>query len=644
MVTKQRKAGTKRAAKPPVATAEPKLPRGYKIPERIFAQASTRSVGGVSMLQAQAQIHARTVANFGAPPEVLRAGVRRLTEAGFEILQVSSLSINIAGSQEVFEKAFRTRIVPEERRVIKPVEGETTATFLDAPDAALPGLIETAGTAFADVIEGVAIEQPRYYMAPSMFAPPKAYWHLRVPGDVSLGTNADRAHRAGFTGRGVRVAMVDSGWYQHPYFVGRGYRAAPVVLAPGAANPLDDESGHGTGESANIFAVAPDVTLLPVKLNFVNTVAGFNAAVGLGPDIITCSWGSSIQFGPLSAADQALAAAIAAAVAAGIVVVFSAGNGHYGFPGQHPDVISAGGTFMRPDGTLRASDYASGFASNIYPGRRVPDLCGLVGMLPKAIYIMLPLQAGDQIDTELAGGTFPNGDETARDDGWAAFSGTSAAAPQLAGAAALVKQACSRLSPSQVRDVLITTARDVTEGNGSAATGGNPALPGPDLATGAGLVDAQKAALVARLRCLTPPGPISVRPGPIKVVQPVEPITPVEPIRPVEPIVPIQPITPIRPITPVEPIAPVQPIVPIEPVRPVVPVVPITPVEPVRPVVPIQPIEPIAVQTPTGGAAPASAPAPPLPPHGAAGAPGLTAEELQEIERLVIDSGLDVGD
>ena len=54
----------------------------------------------------------------------------------------------------------------------------------------------------------------------------------------------------------------------------------------------------------------------------------------------------------LSAADQALAAAIAAAVAGGITVVFSSGNGHWGFPGQHPDVISAGGVYMKPDESL----------------------------------------------------------------------------------------------------------------------------------------------------------------------------------------------------------------------------------------------------------------------------------------------------
>ena len=54
-----------------------------------------------------------------------------------------------------------------------------------------------------------------------------SYWHLDVPADVSLGCNADRAHRAGITGRGIRVAMVDSGWQPHPFFTDRGYRVEP---------------------------------------------------------------------------------------------------------------------------------------------------------------------------------------------------------------------------------------------------------------------------------------------------------------------------------------------------------------------------------------------------------------------------------
>ena len=77
--------------------------------------------------------------------------------------------------------------------------------------------------------------------------------------------------------------MVDAGHYKHPFFTGRGHRVAPVVLGPAAAFPLKDESGHGIGESVNIFAVAPDVDLPPVKINFVNSLGAFNAAVGLSP-------------------------------------------------------------------------------------------------------------------------------------------------------------------------------------------------------------------------------------------------------------------------------------------------------------------------------------------------------------------------
>lgn len=501
------------------------------VPKRIFAQASPRSVGGVSLFEAGEQINAKTVGNFFSEAETIRRAASKLQDAGFEVLQVSQATINIAGSPKTYERAFKTTIIAEERPTIKAFGTKTTATFLDSPDTELPGLISTARTPFADVLEGVAIEEPRYFHAPSMFPPLKEYWHLRVPAEVSLGCNADRAHRGGITGQGIKVAMVDSGWYNHPYFVGRGYRVAPVVLGPGAANPLRDESGHGTGESANIFALAPDVELLPVKINFTNSIGAFNAAVALFPDIITCSWGSSTN-GPLSAADQALAASIALAVSMGIIVVFSAGNGHAGFPGQHPDVISAGGVFMNPDESLQASNYASGFMSRIYPNRRVPDLCGLVGMLPKAIYIMLPLEPRDQIDIGNAGGTHPDGDETANNDGWAAFSGTSAAAPQLAGAAALVKQACSRLMPAEVREILMRTARDVTRGRCNAVPGtpvfpsGHSAAVGPDLATGNGLVDAYKAVLTAKIRCLGSRTPIT-QPG--SLVQPITPIRPTTP-------------------------------------------------------------------------------------------------------------------
>ena len=259
------------------------------------------------------------------------------------------------------------------------------------------GLISTRGTSLGDLCEGVALEVPRRFLSPSATPPNVDYWHLDVPTDVASGCNATPLHNLQITGQGVKVVMVDSGWFRHPFFTARGYTVAPVVLAPGAMAPESDESGHGTGKSANILAIAPKCLLQPVKCNFANTLAAFNEALALQPDIITCSWGSHSPF-VLTAVDMALSVSVSAAIAAGITVIFSAGNGHAGFPGQHPEVISVGGAFMAPDGSIIASDYSSGFQSAIYPGRRVPDVCGLVGLRPKAIYIMLPVEPGDSID------------------------------------------------------------------------------------------------------------------------------------------------------------------------------------------------------------------------------------------------------
>src|SRR5262249_35547555 len=160
-------------------------------------------------------------------------------------------------------------------------------------------------------------------------------------------------------------------------------------------------NGHGTGESANIFAVAPGATFIGVKLDDDNDprggasiLEGFQEALKHRPHVISVSLGydlcptdpqtgrrtSNQHLTTLPRGLVALEAEIHAAVAAGIVVVFSAGNGHVSFPGMMPEVISAGGVFVDAQGNMQASDYASAFASRIYSGRNVPDFCGLVGM------------------------------------------------------------------------------------------------------------------------------------------------------------------------------------------------------------------------------------------------------------------------
>ncbi|POH72874.1 S8 family serine peptidase [Arthrobacter glacialis] len=592
--------GKGKASSPPAAS---------KFPDRIFAMASPQSVGGVSMFTPGLVPTVDTLGLHFSDDEVVERAIAALSEAGFEVLQATNLMVNFCGSRALFDSAFGAHLYTQERPVHKPGGVEGLATFIDNADTDIPGLIDPAGTVFEGVLDGIAIEEPYYLHTADSLPPTVNYFHLNVPDDVSVGLNAEHPHRSGITGKGVKVAMVDTGFQTHPFFTEHGYLVQPTTWGPGTADPTVDENGHGTGESANIFATAPDVTLFPVKTAtatgaLVNVTAAFNAAVALGPDIITNSWGSDQQNGPLSAANQALAAAVAAAVSGGITVVFSAGNGGWGFPGQHPDVISVGGVNRERNGALRASNYTSGFMSNIYAGRRVPDVSGLVGMLPRAMYIMLPIPEGCAIDVGNGGGTHPNGDQTLTNDGWAAFSGTSAAAPQIAGVCALIRQTCPRLNPAAIRDILMTTAQDVTAGTNH-PNFGNVAVVGPDTATGHGLVDAHRAVLIAKLRC--------------RIVRPVRPLPPIVPVIPFRP--PFGPIVPVGPIVPIIPFRPpFGPIVPVIPFRP--PVGPIVPIIPFRP--PFGPIPPIIGQDDEGR----------MESEGMS----LTDQDVTEIERFIIES------
>ena len=304
---------------------------------------------------------------------------------------------------------------------------------------------------------------------------------------------------------------------------------------------------------------------------------------------------------------QALAAAVAAAWASGIIVVFAAGNGHWGFPGQHPDVISAGGVFIAHDGSLRASDYSSGFTRNVYPGRRVPDMSGLVGMRPGRMYIMLPVAAGCEHRHRHRRRHPP---ERRRDSEQRRLGGVQR---HLGGGAAgrrrvRADQAGMRApDAAQVRDILMSTARDVTTGTNH-PNFGNAAVAGPDTATGNGLVDANKAVLLAKLRCISTP--ILPFHTPLPPIQPFQP-----PLQPVQPAIPFQPVQPFRPVRP------------LFPVRPVLPFQPFQPVQPFEPLAPIQPFAPFAPFGPGPGPGP------------------LSSEDLAAIERMIIESddpGLDV--
>lgn len=464
----------------------------------VVFEAVLRSEQGRSMFAADADLRSENLGEFRPREgEGIRAA-RILREMGFTVRHIGTFSISAEGSPRLWREVFgveveqHTQELSEAHPELGEVKYWSTARQAQAaiPES-LRGLVERAYP-----------QRPPVFFGESPLPPRVGYHHLRVPADVATVLRSTLVHRAGVTGAGVLVAMPDTGFYKHPFYSWHGYNYNST-LAPDAVDVDHDEVGHGTAEAANVFANAPNIDFVGVKMG-INATLAFKAAADLHPAVMTNSWGYSIQGPALPDWLRPLEAAVVEAVRVrGITVCFSAGNGHYGFPGQMPEVISVGGVWaeerlddMNADFELHASDYASSFESRVYPGRRVPDICGLVGMGPRGIYIMLPVEPGDSIDTDLAaGGAFPAGDETAPDDGWAVISGTSAASPQVAGVCALIKQVQPGLPPDLVKAVLKASARDVKQGSSAM---GEAAGRGVDGATGYGLVDAQKAYRLAR--------------------------------------------------------------------------------------------------------------------------------------------------
>lgn len=483
---------------------------GLELPPKIYAEAVVRSASGESLLRSSQLVTSENVTLFHAASEQQLVAADRLREAGFEVLDIGKISINIAAAPEVYERSLRANLEVIERPVMRALGQSSMVSFINSVDQRPFGEIDVANTHWNEILDGVSINEPAYYLQqsiPSATPPQTNIRYLQVPDDLAEELSARLAHEQGITGKGVKVVLIDSGCYvEHPFFRKHKYNLG-IVLGPGSTLPEQDVNGHGTGVAANVLAIAPNACLTVVKADIalqnryrnVNSTAAFRKAVSLRPDIISCSWGSDLRSPyQLSASHKVLAAAIADAVQQGIVVIFAAGNGQWGFPSQHPDVIAVGGVYKHLEGSLRgrveASNYASSFISAIYPGRRVPDICGLVGQLPNAAYIMLPVPPGSETDR----GRSVMGDETELTDGWAAFSGTSAAAPQLAGACALMEEFVPKLPPLTIKQILQETASDIIEGSSNPATGGGQSRAGPDLATGYGLAVAYKAVQAAK--------------------------------------------------------------------------------------------------------------------------------------------------
>lgn len=486
-----------------MSTIPLRVESGGLLPELIHGYVSLRSQGGKSIFSAKSV--PKKLEPYQAKSKDRTSAIKTLQKMGFEIVADSRMGVAITGKAGAYEELTGGKLVSVEMLSWESGSVQRYRSHIDIIGKKQPkdcglGKIDSA----AAKLEGLIIERPQTYAGifPTPVPPVVDDYYIRVPDDVALMLGANEAHRQGHMGKGVEVVMVDSGQAAHPFFTAHHYDVKPTITVVPGTNPSQDPVGHGTGESANIFALAPESTLQAIRGsdnngNLVGAIGGFLRAKQLSPAILTNSWGGNGPFPPNSApssSDIAWATEIFDAVQSGIFVIFSAGNGSFTIEPQVPGVLAAGGAFVSRDLDVQASNYASGYVSPWFRDVTVPTVCGLVGQLPRAKYIMLPLPPGCQIDVgnSQPSSTDPEPDGTGSNDGWARFSGTSAAAPQLAGVAAMILAAKPGLTPKQVTTAMTATAVDITAGNCHPRFN-NPAVSGHDAATGHGLVDASAA-------------------------------------------------------------------------------------------------------------------------------------------------------
>ncbi len=278
--------------------------------------------------------------------------------------------------------------------------------------------------------------------------------------------NGETAYVVGATGKGVTVALIDSGIDRNNVeFAGRIHEASIDVISD-TVSGLQDDNGHGThiagivGAAANdrgTVGVAPETTLLALKANdpgadpgellfFDDDVAeAINRAIDEGANII------NLSFGKLSSISDEYQEALARAVAQDILVVAAAGNepsGETTIPASLAGSAEAKGRILAV-GAVDEDNQIAEFSSQ--PG--FDEL--------QSSFLVAP---GVNIRSTSVGG------------GLETRSGTSFATPHVSGAAAVLRSAFPSLTMEEIAQILLTTATDL----GS---------PGNDPAYGVGIVN-----------------------------------------------------------------------------------------------------------------------------------------------------------
>lgn len=467
--------------------------RASRLSERVVFTVATRTRSGTPLQEAKDLSSKQALDRVRPDLDAAERAIRRLETEGFKVLHRGRFGLTVLGSSELVSRVLDTPLRLKRRPAPLSANGlmELTAPAVSPMDLYLapPSLAADASRLDESIDHFVFIPPPLYFSEPSPTAPVPGFAVLTVETMRKLLEVTADAGR----GAGIKVAMIDNGFFPHPYFAQNHYKLT-VLDSPGVppGSETVDDIGHGTAMASNVFALAPDVELIGIK-NSPTPSAAVEVAVESGARILTCSWGWDREqsFPVLEATLRD------AVVSDGLVLLFASGNGQRAWPGSMPEVLSIGGVYadLENGNALQASNYASGFLSDLYPNRLVPDFCGLCGQQPNGIYIPMPTQPGSEKDMSYGGNPFPYFDETEKTDGWIVASGTSSAAPQIAGVVALLLERAAQkgknLSSEDIRKLLASSATAVTTGRNAFHFPASEQVP--NIACGYGLVNAQQA-------------------------------------------------------------------------------------------------------------------------------------------------------
>lgn len=264
---------------------------------------------------------------------------------------------------------------------------------------------------------------------------------------------ADQVRDAGYTGKGVKVCVIDTGIdVSHPD-LNNGKVIGWMDYVGSGATPYDDH-GHGTHVASTIAGtgsasggqytgVAPDARLMGAKVlsssgsgSYSSIIAAIDWAVQNDAHVISMSLG-----GPHS---QAMDDAVNSAISQGVIVVVAAGNdgpasGTIRCPGDVPAAITVG--------AVDRNDVIASFSSRgpTSTGYTKPDVTNM------GVGLVAARASGTSIGSPV-------------DTYYTAVSGTSMACPMTSGVVALLLEKNSGLTPAQIKEALTTTAKPLGTG------------------------------------------------------------------------------------------------------------------------------------------------------------------------------------